>query len=150
MTRIEHSSWQQIAKVIKDIRSTVFVYEWRIPRAVEFDEVDSVSDHVVLYDDELPVATGRLCPDGYLSRVAVIASRRKTNAADEVFKALAEIAQRKNFDVLTICADIAHVESCRKGGFQCSGRVFMEAGVPRQKLSCPVNRFQPVSWDWLH
>ncbi|WP_111980268.1 GNAT family N-acetyltransferase [Algibacillus agarilyticus] len=150
MTRIEHANWQQSAAIVKDIRNSVFVCEWRIPRAVEFDMSDQTAEHVIVYEKDKPIATGRLCSDGYLSRVAVLPSKRETDAATKVFQALTGIAKQKNINYLTIAADLRYVELCTRGGFTCYGKVYMEAGVARQKLSCPTSRFSTIQWDWIH
>ncbi|NTS78239.1 GNAT family N-acetyltransferase [Catenovulum sp. SM1970] len=150
MFHIEHNSWQSRCQDIRRVRECVFVYECRIPKTVEFDAADPLSEHVVVYDDEQPIATGRLCPDGYLSRVAVIPSKRKTQAAKIVIQHLTDIAKRKKMEKLMVSSDLLHVSDMLSQGFQpCSG-VYMEAGVARQKFSCPTHQFCSTCWVAWH
>jgi predicted GNAT family N-acyltransferase len=150
MTQLEQHDWLSIAQKAKQIRHLVFVNEWRIPEEIEFDCIDIKSDHVILFEDGQPVATGRICPDGYISRVAVIPKMRKTNAADRVFQALIDIAVQKKLPTITVSSTIEHSEQFKQAGYQASGKVYMEAGVARQKLTCSTYNFKPLPWHWLH
>lgn len=150
MTRIEHLDWQQAKNNVSKVRECVFVYEWGIPLSVEFDEFDLLSDHVLVFENEQPIATGRLCQDGYLSRVAVLPSKRNTEAADMVITELALIAKRRKLAELTVSSDLEHVLQFTQAGYKPASKVFMEAGVPRQKLCCSLDTFTPFDWNWAH
>lgn len=150
MTHVQHTNWQSAAADVRKVRERVFVYEWRIPMEIEFDDEDVLSEHVIIYEGKQPIATGRLCPDGYLSRVAVVSSKRNTDAAQQIFEHLKRIAEHKHFPSVTIAPEVSHVRDCMQAGFHLSGRVYMEAGVARQKISCPLEKFKPLNWGWLH
>ncbi len=69
---IELLSWEEARAHASPIRFAVFVEEQGVPREIELDEHDPVSIHVVAFDDQQPVATGRLLPDGHIGRMAVL------------------------------------------------------------------------------
>ena len=150
MTRIEQTNWSRASADVRSVRECVFVYEWRIPMDVEFDNADLQAEHVVMYEDQTPIATGRICTDGYISRVAVIPSRRNTDAATQVFEFLTQIAKTKNMSKVTVATEVSRVGDFVKAGFSRLGRAYMEAGVARQKVSCPLDKFRPQDWGILH
>ena len=72
MLRIELMPWDQARAHASPIRFAVFVEEQGVPREIELDEHDALSVHVVAFEDQAPVATGRLLPDGHIGRMAVL------------------------------------------------------------------------------
>ena len=65
---------------IHRIRETVFIDEQRVPRELEFDDRDPLCHHVLVFDGDTPVGTGRLDLDygGKVGRVAVVATHRRS------------------------------------------------------------------------
>ena len=77
----------------KQIREEVFVKEQGFRN--EFDDIDARAMHLVLYDDELPVATCRLFSDDLpgdyvVGRIAVIKEYRGKNIGTYLLKAAEE------------------------------------------------------------
>ncbi len=63
------------------VRRKVFIEEQRVPEALEWDDADAVSLHVLAVgQDGEPLGTGRLLPDGHIGRMAVIAPWRGRSA----------------------------------------------------------------------
>lgn len=65
----------------ENIRTEVFIKEQGFEN--EFDETDGIAHHIIIYEDELPVATARIFSDDniswYIGRVAVLKQYRKKN-----------------------------------------------------------------------
>ena len=75
--RIVTGEWDTLRDDAQRLRVEVFVIEQGVPIELEWDEGDTVSIHAVAYDDDNePVATGRLLPDGHIGRMAVSKSLR--------------------------------------------------------------------------
>lgn len=140
--RIENVDWMRGRDRLEKLREHVFVLEWRLPREAEFDEHDDSAFHVLIIGpDDAPVATGRLTQQGEIGRVAVKRQYRSLRMYKRLFKALVDLAKRNNVPMVQVCCDLDSVNYHEKLGFTPDGPVFMEAGIPRQKMACDVNRF---------
>lgn len=57
------------------VRKAVFVEEQKVPEFLERDEFDDHAQHLLVYDNDIPIATGRLFNDGNhfkLGRISVL------------------------------------------------------------------------------
>ena len=142
---IEKVNWRHSKRRLKRLRDRVFVCEWRIPRQSEFDELDQLADHILIVDnDGSDIATGRITPDGEIGRIAVVSDRRGKEIYDVLYNALLEIAKAKELDDVFVQCELTGVDHFEEQGFQTVGGVYMDSGIPRQKMSCPISDF---SWS---
>ncbi|QDP01259.1 GNAT family N-acetyltransferase [Thalassotalea sp. PS06] len=132
--------WQQAERQLKSVREKVFCCERRIPYDVEFDHRDRKAHHVLVVDEETqePIATGRITNDGEISRIAVVISKRKSPVGKEVIQALVKIARKNQLNEVYINSDLDAVSYFASHNFRPVGAVFMEAGIPRQRMACPI------------
>ncbi len=75
----------------KPVRERVFVQEQGIAAELEFDLEDSMAMHLVLLEDELPIAAGRIVHDGktfVLGRICVLPEKRGSGVGDLLMKLL--------------------------------------------------------------
>ena len=143
--KVQTVNWRACKRRLKRLRERVFVCEWRIPRHSEFDELDTVSDHVLISDESgQDIATGRITPDGEIGRIAVVSHHRGKEIYDKLYSTLLQIAKQKHMDDVFVQIELAGVGHFQEKGFQAVGGVFMDSGIPRQKMSCPVSSF---SWS---
>ena len=73
------------------IREKVFVEEQGFPPEEEFDVFDGQAMHVVIYDGERPVGTGRVYHDGKtfrIGRICVLKEERKQGIGDLMMRVL--------------------------------------------------------------
>jgi len=118
-----------------DIRHEVFCIEQNCPHDEEFDYTDDGCVHLVMYDDGLPVATGRiLLADDYykIGRVATIMTHRGRGIATALMQTLigACVAMGGENARQLIHAQIAVQSFYEKLGFVAFGEEFEEAGIP--------------------
>lgn len=140
--RVESVDWKQDKHRLSKLRERVFVYEWRIPKEYEFDQHDYDSEHVLVLDeDDLEVATGRLTPQGEIGRIAVIPEFRGPEIYETLFHALLHIAKMKNLKDVSMQCALDGVQYYEKQGFKAIGAVYMDAGTPRQRMACTLNDF---------
>ncbi|MTI20010.1 GNAT family N-acetyltransferase [Fulvivirga sp. RKSG066] len=81
-----------------EIRDMVFRVEQNIPRELDDDGFDELSIHAIAYEDETPVATGRLFVKegrGTLARIAVLKDQRGKGYASIIVNALEEEAVKQ-------------------------------------------------------
>ncbi|SET29397.1 GNAT family N-acetyltransferase [Thalassotalea agarivorans] len=134
--------WEHAAPLLKEVRERVFVVEQRIPKHVEFDVQDRNAAHLLVCEDrsQLPVATGRILPDGEIGRIAVVPEYRRAKLDFLVLKELLKIAKRMELQSVSINSPLDKVQHFNQKGFKPVGHVYMEAGLPKQKMACNVSR----------
>ena len=113
------------------IREEVFQKEQGF--TTEFDEIDNTATHVVLYDGELPVATGRLYQDetGYqIGRVAVAKSHRNQHLGAVVLKTLEEEAHRLHCDRISLSAQCRVQAFYEKQGYHSLNDIHIDEFCP--------------------
>ena len=134
MPRIELMGWEQARAHASPIRFTVFVEEQAVPREIELDEYDAVSVHAVVFEDETPVATGRLLPDGHIGRMAVLKAWRGRGIGGLVLKKLIEAAIQRGHAEVVLSAQVHAVPFYRAHGFMPKGEPYLEAGITHQAM----------------
>lgn len=129
-----------------DIRMQVFVNEQGVPEELEVDEIDAVAEHVLVYDGDIPVATGRLFleNDRYmLGRVAVLKEFRGQGIGDLVMRMLLLRAFDLGAEEVYIHAQTQALNFYKKLGFSVYGEPFEEAGIPHVYM---MVRKEDVLW----
>ncbi len=120
------------------LRMEVFVAEQHVPPEEEMDELDSSCWHLVLYDGQIPVATGRLVNEGnhvwHPGRIAVTTGYRGHGVGAELVQALiakgSELGAKK-LNLLAQCHAEGFYERC---GFTSLHEHCMDAGIPHVKM----------------
>ena len=116
------------------VRIAVFVDEQGVPPAVELDEYEASSEHIIVYnDDKLPVGTGRLrMVDGVakLERICILAAYRQYGLGRKIVAALEEIASGKGLTTAKLHGQSQAEHFYHKLGYQTKSAVFVEDGIP--------------------
>jgi predicted GNAT family N-acyltransferase len=134
MPRIELLSWAEARKHVSPIRFTVFVEEQRVPLEIELDEYDAVSVHALVFENDRPVATGRLLPDGHIGRMAVLKEWRGRGLGGLMLTRLIEHAKQRGDREIVLSAQIHAAPFYRAHRFIAHGPEYMEAGIPHQEM----------------
>lgn len=147
----ENVDWLRGKNRLKALREKVFVLEWRLPEEAEFDEHDEQAFHVIITDDvEGPIATGRLTKDGEIGRIAVKPSFRNERVYRKLFRALIQIAKVQSVSTISVCCELNSVPYHEQLGFSPEGHAYMDAGIPRQRMACPLSNFKVPDVAQLH
>lgn len=149
---VSRVKWEDAAPMLKHIREQVFICEWRIPRRVEFDHKDTKAYHMLVCDEssQQPIATGRILKSGEISRVSVLLPFRKQRVDQLILKGLFEIASELALDEVFINSPLEAVEYFEQKCFVAKGHVFMEAGIPRQKMACSMANIAMAKYYLSH
>jgi predicted GNAT family N-acyltransferase len=148
---VNEVKWNTDKNTLVQIREKVFVYELHIPKKVEFDQHDKYAHHVLVTDKrETPIATGRLCQNGLLGRIAVLPAYRNRLVYKTLLNHLVNIADNKGMQVISINCILEEVDLFKQNGFNVNGNVFMEAGIARQKMQCPISQFDTRPFTLVH
>lgn len=118
------------------IRKEVFVKEQGVPLEDEFDEFDTLnglSEHILVYYNEQPVGTGRVrWVDGIgkLERICILETYRKFGLGKVIINALEEIAEEKGVSQVKLHGQTQAEVFYKKLGYQTSSSMFIEDGIP--------------------
>ena len=114
------------------IRNTVFVKEQGFTD--EFDAEDNRSWHVVVYDGEKAVATGRVFSDSeaeyHIGRVAVLKEYRSCGIGRIVMNALEQKAKELGAETVRLGAQCQAEGFYKKAGYESIGERFLEQMCP--------------------
>lgn len=137
---VSRVQWQQAAPLLKDIREKVFICERRIPKKVEFDHNDNSAFHMLVCDDssQEPIATGRISSKGEISRIAVVMEYRQASIDKVIIQGLFRIAEELLLNEVYIYSPLENVSYFAQHHFYPIGAVFMEAGMPKQRMACAI------------
>lgn len=129
--RITLGDWTAQRDAARPVRFEVFVNEQQVPLEMEWDEMDEVCIHAVAYDEnDVPVGTGRLLPDGHIGRMAVRKSVRGRGVGAAMLAALVEEARKRGDHAVMLNAQTQAEPFYGRFGFVREGDEFMEAGIP--------------------
>jgi predicted GNAT family N-acyltransferase len=127
-------SWERARQLASPIRFQVFVREQRVPAEIELDDMDAPSLHAIAFENEKPIGTGRLLPDGHIGRMAILKEWRRRGIGAAILKALIDAAERRGDREIALSAQLHAVEFYRTHGFEPVGDVYEEAGIPHQAM----------------
>ncbi len=118
---------------IYKVRREVFIKEQNIAPDIEFDGTDRYSISVLLYEDSIPVATGRviLIDELYtIGRISVLKEYRNKKYGGKIVSLLSNKARELGATTVHVHAQSRAVDFYSKLGFECYGKEYKEAGIP--------------------
>jgi predicted GNAT family N-acyltransferase len=128
---IRIAPWDEIGEGVRAVREAVFIVEQKIPAEMEWDDIDAECAQALATNEAgVPVGTGRLLPNGYIGRVAVLASHRSLGVGRAIIDILIGEARRRCYAEVALNAQTQAAPFYQKSGFTVAGDEFMEAGIP--------------------
>lgn len=130
------ATWAEDGEALKKIRFDVFVHEQKIPAESEIDEHDPVSHHALVHikKDGMPIATGRLLPNGHIGRMAVLKAYRGTGAGLALLNYLVDAAKRKGHTEVKLSAQTYAIPFYERAGFVAFGNEYDDCGIAHQMM----------------
>jgi predicted GNAT family N-acyltransferase len=122
------------------IREKVFQQEQAIPRELDFDGKDDVSDHFVAYLGDFAVGTGRLryafdkVKIVRIERLAVLSEFRGRGIGKGIMAKMHKYLQEKNITEVMLQAQEPLAGFYEKLGYVKAGEPFLEVGKPHVKM----------------
>tara|TARA_B100000900_G_scaffold356041_1_gene325573 strand:+ start:2040 stop:2459 length:420 start_codon:yes stop_codon:yes gene_type:complete len=129
MIRVELTQFSPLETSILQIRFNVFVAEQGVEPSLEVDGRDPDCVHAIAYDENLPIGTGRLLPDGHIGRMAVLKEYRSTGVGQKILLKLVEAARERGWKKVELSSQIQAVDFYERFGFQRLGETYVEAGI---------------------
>ena len=119
------------------IRQLIFVEEQGFEN--EFDEIDEHAYHVVVYQDNHAIATGRMYFEDektmILGRIAVIKEYRGTGLGNNVVKSLENKAKELNCTTVKLSAQQRAQMFYEKLGYHSIGEIYYDEWCPHITMS---------------
>ncbi|KLN96248.1 GNAT family N-acetyltransferase [Moellerella wisconsensis] len=138
---IKHSIGYQSAELIQQafyLRHAVFSDEQGFPAEIDVDQYDDTAVHVVLFDNNNPIAVLRAMDlqDGRLKigRVAVLAEYRGKGVGRMLMDFIANYARNNHFNQLVLSAQCSAKAFYDRLGYQAEGDIYSEEGVDHIKM----------------
>jgi predicted GNAT family N-acyltransferase len=138
-------SWASHGAKLREVRRIVFIEEQRVPAELEWEDQDQDAHHFLAINEAgQPVGCARLLPSGQIGRMAVIETLRGRSIGERLLAAAVERARDLGMQRLFLNAQTQAEGFYRRAGFLPVGGIFMEAGIPHQRmeLELPVP-FEP-------
>ena len=125
--------------ISQKIREIVFCEEQKVAREIEFDGLDDLCDHYLVYKGNIPIATARFrekLPEIYkIERVAVLKEERLKGIGKLLMKKIINNIQAKIKTKCVFLHSQTYVKNFYKGlGFSEIGDEFCEDGIPHIKM----------------
>ena len=132
-------SGDPLCEYVYDIRRRVFVDEQGFSAELEIDEHDKMSVYALVMDDDgVPSATGRLYIDGEdrfaIGRVCVLKEQRGKYMGDLVMRMLLYRAQELNCASVTLSSQLPAVSFYTRYGFTPVGDIYLDEGAPHRRM----------------
>jgi predicted GNAT family N-acyltransferase len=134
--QIRRADFARDEAAIRAVRFTVFVDEQRVPADIEMDDRDAHCVHLLAYDAEEPVGTGRIDieKDGKIGRLAVLSNARLLGVGTALMTELHAIARAHALRHVWCHAQVAAAPFYAKLGYRVSGAPFYEAGIEHVRM----------------
>ena len=136
MWRLRPADFNADRAAIRSIRFEVFVDEQRVPQDIEMDDRDPFCIHVLAFEAEVPVGTGRIdiVASGQVGRLAVLAPMRRRGLGTALMKRLHGIARDNALDGVWCNAQVVAVPFYERLGYRVTSPPFDEADIEHVRM----------------
>ena len=120
--------YHQLCEEAKYIREEVFMKEQEFEN--EFDDIDAISTHIVLFLDNKPVATCRIFPykdkEYHLGRVAVLKEYRAKHLGNILLKEAEKCVLLQGGEIISLRAQCRVESFYAKNGYISEGEIYLD------------------------
>ena len=111
----------------KIIRETVFIEEQKFK--IEFDDLDDIATHIVMYIDNNPVGCCRLYKqenEYHIGRIAVLKPYRGKGCGEKILLEAEKVAKEKGADCIKLSAQVRASGFYEKLGYKKYGEIYFD------------------------
>jgi predicted GNAT family N-acyltransferase len=128
-------AWHDAEPLLKSVREAVFINEQGVPTELEWDGLDENCRHALALSHQGDtIGCGRMLANGHIGRIAVLPAWRKQKVGTAIMEALLAYARTHEYAQVDVDAQTQAVAFYHTFGYQESGEVFMDAGLPHIKM----------------
>ncbi len=120
-----------------EIREKVFIVEQKVPPDLEWDELDTIATHFLLYLDKTPIGTARVFKrdnNWYIGRMAILKEHRGKRYGKLIMQNIMAYLMTKKPKNIIIHAQTTVLDFYRKFGFNEIGDEFLDAGIKHKEM----------------
>ncbi len=132
---VKRVAYKNHAEEIVAIRTEVFIHEQKVPEELEMDGLDPDAMHVLAYNADGVIGTGRMLPDGHIGRIAVKRRYRRQGTGRMITQKLLDIACDLNLPEVWLSSQYHVREFYQKLGFVEQGDRYEEAGIDHVRMT---------------
>jgi predicted GNAT family N-acyltransferase len=137
--QVRRADWQRDGELLRGVRRAVFIEEQRVPEALEWDDWDARSVHVLAQAPTgEPIGTGRLLPDGFVGRMAVLREWRAQGVGSALLRELLALAREQGCDAVRLNAQTQAIPFYARFGFEAQGPAFLDADIAHRLMRLPL------------
>lgn len=129
-----------------DIRYQVFTLEQGFAKEVDLDDFDNKSIHILVYVDELPIATARMFKESnnsyHIGRIAVLKEYRNKGVGSFILSVFEKKAKELGASTINIGSQIDKAGFYKKCGYIKHGDIFYDAGYPHIMMKKELKSFK--------
>lgn len=141
---IIETDWARDAARLAEVRRVVFIEEQGVPEALEWDDFDARSLHLLATSrDGTPVGCARLLPDGHIGRMAVLPAWRGRGIGRALLAAALRAARARGLGTVRLSAQTRAAGFYAHAGFSAEGTEYLEAGIPHIAMARPLSGTDP-------
>lgn len=124
-------------KICYKLRDTVFTKEQGVPEELDFDGLDEISTHFLLFDNNIPIGNARISPnnnEAVIGRFCILKDHRKNNAGRFLMEEVINYCKKQKFEKIVLGAQEQAIGFYSKLGFEVYGERYMDANIPHFKM----------------
>ena len=128
---MEIKIYDQLNNDSRCIRETVFIYEQQF--TVEFDDIDAISKHIVLYVNDKPIGVCRVYKDNeyyIIGRVAILKEYRKDGYGSIIVKSAEDLIKSLGGNLIKLSAQCRIKKFYQSLGYECIGEEYLDEYCP--------------------
>jgi predicted GNAT family N-acyltransferase len=133
--KVKVVAYKKHAEEIMAIRGEVFIREQKVPAELERDGLDPDAIHVLAFDADGAVGTGRMLPDGHIGRIAVKRQYRSRGTGRMITQKLLDVAADLRLPEVWLSSQYHARDFYQKMGFVEQGDRYEEAGIDHIKMT---------------
>ena len=124
---MNYKKFKALNENIVSIRKAVFIEEQGFKN--EFDEIDKNCSHIVLYDNEKPVAVCRYYEEGgiyHLGRIAIVKEYRGKHLGNHILQIAEDEIKKEGGKSILVSAQVRVKDFYARNGYTEFGEIFFD------------------------
>lgn len=139
--KINHVQWFEYEKLLRTIRTKVFVEEQQVPIDLEWDSQDTSAQHLlVLTSTNEPIACARLLNNGSIGRMAVLKEWRGLGVGAKLLNKAIALHRKQGISIITLSAQVHAIPFYQKAGFEVISTTYLDAGILHVDMQLMSNK----------
>ncbi len=127
---IDEVAWSQNKQHLIHIRTKVFIEEQKVPVALEWDDQDTVAQHLLVRSSsDEPIACARLLSNGSIGRMAVLKAWRGMGVGAKLLNKAIALHRQQGVSTITLSAQVHAILFYQQAGFNVVSEPYLEAGI---------------------